>query len=119
MCVHIYQYYKSLFGRGKNKFTIKEGRDEYMPKNKKDYKKCKPGDHIHILVTKNFTDVATEFFMICKDEHYNPSEVIRSSIADWVEKQKELQRILKERNIGKSEFMRQMAEAYEEAILHK
>ena len=90
-----------------------------MPKNKKDYKKCKPGDHIHILVTKNFTDTATEFFKICKDEHYNPSEVIRSSIADWVEKQKELQRILKERNIGKSEFMRQMAEAYEEAILHK
>ena len=104
---------------GRGKIQLMRGSDERMAKNDKQYKKCKPGDHVHILVTKNFTDTATEFFKICKDEHYNPSEVIRSSIAEWVEKQKEMQKILKERNIGKSEFIRQMAEAYEEAILHK
>jgi hypothetical protein len=95
------------------------GSDEQMPKKGNEYKKSKPGDHIHILVTKDFTETATEFFKICKDEHYNPSGVIRSSIAEWVERQKELQRLIKERNITKSEFMKQMAEAYEEAILNK
>jgi ABC-type proline/glycine betaine transport system substrate-binding protein len=83
------------------------------------YKNYKPGDHIHILVTKDFAETATEFFMICKDEHFNPSEIIRSSMAEWVTRQKELQKWLRERNISKSDFMKQMAEAYEEAILYK
>ncbi len=83
------------------------------------YKVCKPGDHIHILVTKDFVDTATEFFRICSEEHYNPSEIIRSTMAEWVNRQKELQRLLKERNISKSDFMKQMADAYEEAVLYK
>ena len=90
-----------------------------MAKKEGKYKNCKPGDHIHILVTKDFTDTATEFFRICKDEHFNPSEIIRSAIADWVSRQEERKRLLRERNISKSEFMRQMADAYEEAILYE
>jgi hypothetical protein len=70
-------------------------------------------------VTKDFADTATEFFKICKDEHYNPSEIIRSAMAEWVDRQKELQKLLKERNISKSDFMKQMADAYEEAVLYR
>jgi hypothetical protein len=40
-------------------------------------------------------------------------------MAEWVTRQKELQKWLRERNISKSDFMKQMAEAYEEAILYK
>ncbi len=83
------------------------------------YKNCKPGDHIHILVTRDFAEMATEFFKICKDEHFNPSEIIRSAMGEWVDRQQELQRLLRDRNISKSDFMKQMAEAYEEAILYK
>ena len=90
-----------------------------MVKKEDKYKNCKPGDHIHILVTRDFADTATQFFKICKDEHFNPSEIIRSAIADWVSRQEERKRLLRERNISKSEFMRQMADAYEEAILYE
>ena len=83
------------------------------------YKNCKPGDHIHILVTKDFVDTATLFFRICKDEHYNPSEIIRSAIAKWVSGQQEKKRLLLERSISNSDFMKQMADAYEEAVLYK
>ena len=90
-----------------------------MPKKRSKYKKCKPGDHIHILVTKDFAETATEFFRVCKEEHFNPSEIIRSAIAEWVSRQQELKRMLRERDISKSDFMKQMATAYEEAILYK
>lgn len=86
---------------------------------KEKYKTCRPGDHIHILVTRDFTDTATQFFRICKDEHFNPSEIIRSAIADWVSTQKEKKRVLSERNIDNSNFMKEMADAYEEAILYR
>ena len=90
-----------------------------MAKKRGKYKKCRPGDHIHILVTKDFTDTATEFFRICKDEHFNPSEIIRSAMAEWVGRQQELKKMLRERDISKGDFMKQMATAYEEAILYK
>jgi ABC-type proline/glycine betaine transport system substrate-binding protein len=91
----------------------------YLPKKRGKYKKCRPGDHIHILVTKDFADTATEFFRICKDENFNPSEVIRSAMAEWVNRQQELKKLLRERNITKSDFMKQMAAAYEEDILYR
>ena len=90
-----------------------------MDKKGVKYKKSKPGDHIHILVTKDFADTATEFFRICKDEHFNPSEIIRAAMAEWVIRQQELKRLLRERDISKSDFMKKMATAYEEAVLYK
>lgn len=92
---------------------------EKLVKKKGRYKKYKPGDHIHILVTKDFADMATEFFRTCKDEHFNPSEVIRSAMADWVSSQQELKKLIKEREITKGDFMKKMASAYEEDILYK
>lgn len=52
------------------------------------------GDQIHIAVTQNFEDTATEFFSFCKDNHYNPSEVIRSCMEQWLDKQKRIREMV-------------------------
>ncbi len=54
----------------------------------------KPGDQIHIAVTQNFEDIATEFFQFCKENHYNPSEVIRSNMEQWLQKQKRIKEMM-------------------------
>ncbi len=54
----------------------------------------KSGDQIHIAVTQNFEDVATDFFQFCKDNHYNPSEVIRSSMEQWLQKQQRIKEMM-------------------------
>ena len=62
--------------------------------NGKAPKQYKSGDQIHIAVTQNFEDVATEFFLFCKENHYNPSEVIRSSMESWLVRQKRLKEMM-------------------------
>lgn len=57
------------------------------------------GDQIHIAVTQNFEDSATDFFGFCKENHYNPSEVIRSCMEQWLEKQKRIKEMI-EGDIG-------------------
>ncbi|MCU0798483.1 MAG: hypothetical protein MUC62_02280 [Candidatus Thermoplasmatota archaeon] len=57
---------------------------------KKDTKVYRPGDQIHIAVTQNFERTATEFFDFCNTNHYNPSEVIRSCMEQWLERQQKL-----------------------------
>jgi hypothetical protein len=52
------------------------------------------GDQIHIAVTQNFEDTATEFFMFCNQNHYNPSEVIRSCMEQWLERQKRIKEMM-------------------------
>ena len=59
-------------------------------------KRYRSGDQIHIAVTQNFEDVATDFFQFCKENHYNPSEVIRSCMETWLEKQKRLKEVMDE-----------------------
>jgi len=54
----------------------------------------KSGDQIHIAVTQNFEETATEFFKFCKDNHYNPSEVIRSCMEQWLDKQVRIKEIM-------------------------
>ncbi|MFO8051100.1 MAG: hypothetical protein R6V01_05305 [Thermoplasmatota archaeon] len=61
---------------------------------KRSTKVYKSGDQIHIAVTQNFEDCATEFFRFCKDNHYNPSEVIRSCMEQWLDKQKRIKEIV-------------------------
>ena len=63
-------------------------------------KKYRSGDQIHIAVTQNFEDVATDFFRFCNENHYNPSEVIRSSMEQWLKRQKRLKELMEE-NIEK------------------
>ncbi len=50
-------------------------------------KKFKQGDQIHIVVTTDFAQTANQFYDICKKNHFNASEVIRSSIGSWVTEQ--------------------------------
>jgi predicted transcriptional regulator YheO len=54
------------------------------------------GDQIHIAVTQNFEEVATEFFQFCNENHYNPSEVIRSSMEQWLKRQKRIKELMEE-----------------------
>ncbi|MBN1540409.1 MAG: hypothetical protein JW939_09715 [Candidatus Thermoplasmatota archaeon] len=54
----------------------------------------KSGDQIHIAVTRNFEDTATEFFRFCKDNHYNPSEVIRSCMEQWLNRQQRIKEMM-------------------------
>lgn len=52
------------------------------------------GDQIHIAVTQQFERTATEFFEFCNDNHYNPSEVIRSSMEQWLKRQRIMREIV-------------------------
>jgi len=49
------------------------------------YRTLKPGDQINVSVTNDFASVANEFYDICEEYHFNPSEVIRSSVSMWLE----------------------------------
>jgi cyclophilin family peptidyl-prolyl cis-trans isomerase len=57
-------------------------------------KTYRSGDQIHIAVTQNFEETATEFFQFCKDNHYNPSEVIRSCMEQWLQKQQRIKEMM-------------------------
>ena len=61
---------------------------------KRTTKVYRSGDQIHIAVTRNFEDTATEFFRFCKDNHYNPSEVIRSCMEQWLKRQQRIREML-------------------------
>jgi len=52
------------------------------------YKEYKPGDLITVSVPKGFEEVATEFFRYCGEYHYNPSEVIRALMYDWLSRKR-------------------------------
>ena len=53
-------------------------------------KSYKSGDQIHITITQDFVETATEFFRLCTKYHYSPSDVIRGNIAEWVDQTKEM-----------------------------
>ena len=59
-------------------------------------KTYRSGDQIHIAVTQNFGETATEFFGFCNENHYNPSEVIRSCMEQWLMRQKRIREVMKE-----------------------
>jgi len=75
-------------------------------------KKYKAGQHIHIGVTKDFTDTATEFFAFCKTYSFNPAEVIRNNIESWLEDQKKLQGQYKTSESYQNEVVAGIVEIY-------
>lgn len=81
------------------------------------YKVYKPGDQIHISVTKDFAEIATEFFKFCRENHFNPSDVMRGSIAYWLKKQKEMQKAYNESKLSKEGMMDKIIENFEKSIL--
>lgn len=58
-----------------------------MARKKDGYKKYGPGDPIHIVVTQDFVETANDFFSYCRDHGYNPSQIIRQTMADWLKRQ--------------------------------
>lgn len=79
------------------------------------------GDQIHVAVTAEFAPVATEFFHFCRRNHFNPSEVIRGAIAQWLQKQKEMDRLYRQavasRGVDREEIVRRLMRSYEESVL--
>lgn len=82
------------------------------------HKRYRNGDQIHISVTKDFANTATAFFKFCREHRYNPSEVMRGAISDWLERQKEVQRIYKESQLEKGDVMGKVIESYERSVLY-
>ena len=81
------------------------------------HKRYKKGDQIHISVTKDFADTATDFFKFCREHRFNPSEVMRGAIADWLDKQKEMRRVYKESQMEKEDMLDKVVESYERSVL--
>lgn len=73
------------------------------------------GDQIHIAVTQNFEQTATEFFNFCNSNHYNPSEVIRSCMEQWLQKQIRIKEMME----GSLERDSKEAEERERRILER
>jgi hypothetical protein len=48
------------------------------------YKSYKAGDPIHIVVTQDFVEDANRFFTYCRLKGYNPSEIIRQAMVEWM-----------------------------------
>ncbi|UCF08339.1 MAG: hypothetical protein JSW28_01220 [Thermoplasmata archaeon] len=86
------------------------------PKKHKRYRK---GDQIHISVTKDFADTATEFFRFCREHRYNPSEVMRGAVADWLAKQKEMRKVFREAQMEKQDVMEKVVESYERSVIYE
>jgi len=51
------------------------------------YKSYKAGDPIHIVVTQDFVDDANRFYTYCRVKGFNPSEIIRQAMVDWMTNQ--------------------------------
>ena len=83
------------------------------------HKRYRNGDQIHISVTKDFSETATEFFKFCRENRFNPSEVMRGAIADWLEKQKEMHRVYEKSQMEKSDVMDKVIESYERSVIYE
>jgi hypothetical protein len=59
-----------------------------MPK-RNGHKSYRPGDPIHIVVTQEFADDANRFYTYCRDRGYNPSQVIRQAMVDWLDREED------------------------------
>jgi Arc/MetJ-type ribon-helix-helix transcriptional regulator len=79
-----------------------------MPRSRNGPKNYSPGDPIHIVVTQEFVDDANRFFTYCRERGYNPSQVIRQAMVDWLEREETkdaaVPTALSEANIPNGEF---------------
>jgi hypothetical protein len=83
------------------------------------FRRYRKGDQIHISVTKDYAETATEFFKFCREHRYNPSEVMRGAIADWLAKQKEIQKVYKESQMERGDMLEKVIESYERSVLYE
>ena len=96
---------------GDGSFRIKElcEMPEIQKNNKSPRRKktSRNGGYIHIIVTRDFAETATEFFAFCKKYQFNPSEVIRSNVKGWLRKKKKT-----ESNVSREEAMEEIIECH-------
>ena len=88
-----------------------------MPRKRRDEgdsgepKAYRAGDQIHITITQGFAETATEFFNFCKKHQFNPSEVIRSGMKNWLEKQKKVQEQYEQSEFHRNEVLQEIVES--------
>ena len=70
-----------------------------MARSKNGYKQYQPGDPIHIVVTQEFVDDVNDFFTYCRERGFNPSQVIRQAMVDWMKSQRTMEDIPSAREV--------------------
>ncbi len=75
-----------------------------MARSKNGYRSYRPGDPIHIVVTQDFVSDANKFFTYCRDKGFNPSQVIRQAMIDWLTREEKPSMIIKENDISDTYF---------------
>jgi hypothetical protein len=88
-----------------------------MPRSKNGHKNYRPGDPIHIVVTQEFADDANRFFTYCRERGYNPSQVIRQAMVDWLDREENKSQIVaSEENRPASEFDEKIMDLVKEIL---
>ena len=82
---------------------------------KKSYER---GDQIHFIVTEDFVKTINDFVSHCKSNSINPSEAMRSAIAEWLQSKQMKERKLQQLVHGTASF-ESIAEEYERNVLRE
>jgi len=75
-------------------------------------KPYKAGDQIHITVTQDFTEMATDFFRFCKRNHYSPSDVIRGCMMTWLNRTKKMVEQYEKSDLSKEAIVEDIVKDY-------
>ena len=82
------------------------------PKTMDEDKPYKAGDQIHITVTQDFAEMATDFFRFCKKHHYSPSDVIRGGMMTWLKRTKKMVDQYESSDISKEAIIEEIVTDY-------
>ena len=82
------------------------------PKTMDESRPYHAGDQIHITVTQDFAEMATDFFRFCKKYHYSPSDVIRGGMVTWLEKTKRMIEQYEKSDLNKEEIINEITKDY-------
>lgn len=85
-----------------------------MPRSRDGYRSYRSGDPIHIVVTQEFVDDANRFFAYCRDKGYNPSQIIRQAMMDWLQREESGGQQTFDPNTPTSEFDEKIMELVKE-----
>jgi hypothetical protein len=75
-----------------------------MPRSRNGYKSYRPGDPIHIVVTQDFVEEANRFFSYCREKGFNPSQIIRQAMVDWLDKEENQTLAPQEQSLLETDF---------------
>ncbi|MGA1848653.1 MAG: hypothetical protein ACMUHB_04855 [Thermoplasmatota archaeon] len=75
-----------------------------MPRSRNGYKSYRPGDPIHIVVTQDFVEDANRFFSYCREKGFNPSQIIRQAMVDWLDREENKALAVPEQSLIETDF---------------